>query len=474
MKRKLYIRGEWRDGTEYAELTAPYSGAKIAEIPQAAREDVHEAVQAAKLAALEMKEMPAHKRAAILGQLVKQLQERREELAQIIALEAGKPLKAALGEVDRTIATYIFAQEEAKRIHGETIPLDAAPGGEGRISYTVRNPIGVVAAITPFNFPANLVAHKVGPAIAAGNTVVLKPASQTPLSAFMLAEMLDKTDLPKGAFNVLTGKGSVVGEELVRHPDVAGITFTGSPDVGIEMKQKAGLKRITLELGANSAVIVDQETELTKELIQRIVWGSYVNNGQVCVSVQRVYVHESIYSSFKQLFAEEAKKLVIGDSLSEETDISALISTKDVNRIDNWVQAAVGQGANIVLGGKRWNERIYEPTILENVNEKMEICCKEIFGPVVVLQAFDDFQDALSLVNQSRYGLQAGVFTNNLAHAMEAAKKLEVGGVMINDVPTFRVDHMPYGGVKESGFGREGIKYAIEEMTELKLVTFKL
>ncbi|UOY93072.1 aldehyde dehydrogenase family protein [Ectobacillus sp. JY-23] len=472
MIKKWYINGEWREGTEYASLRAPYTGEVIAEIPQATKTDVEVAIQAAKRATGAMKELPAHKRATILGELIAQLKERHEELARTIALEAGKPLQAARGEVDRTIATYQFAQEEAKRIHGETIPLDAAMGGEGRVAYTTRQPIGVVAAITPFNFPANLVAHKVGPAIAAGNTIVLKPASQTPLSALLLAEMLDTTELPKGAFNVITGKGSVVGEELVKHRDVAGITFTGSPEVGIDLKQKAGLKRVTLELGANSAVIVDN-TNITKEMVQRIVWGSYVNNGQVCVSVQRIYIHNDIYDMFKKMFTEEAGKLVVGDALDEQTDISALISTSDVKRIDRWVQTAVSGGANIVLGGNMHNERIYEPTILENVNAEMEVSCQEIFGPVVVFHRFDNFKDAISHVNTSKYGLQAGVFTNNLTHAMEAAKHLEVGGVMINDVPTFRLDHMPYGGIKESGFGREGIKYAIEEMTELKLITFK-
>jgi succinate-semialdehyde dehydrogenase/glutarate-semialdehyde dehydrogenase len=474
MKKKLFINGEWRRGSEYSDLLAPHSGEKLAEIPQATFVDVELAIAAAERAKTAMGELTAYQRGAILEQLVEQLKQRRIELAEILALEASKPLKVAFGEIDRTIATYKIAAEEAKRIYGETLPLDAVPGGEGRVTYTVREPIGVIGAITPFNFPFNLVAHKVGPAIAAGNTIVLKPASQTPLSAFALAEMLEKTDLPKGAFNIVTGKGSVVGDAIVQHPTVKAITFTGSPEVGIALKNKAGLKRVTLELGSNAALIVDQGVKLTDELINRCVWGAFVYNGQVCISLQRIYVHESLKQEFLSKMKEATEKLKIGSPLDPETDVSALISQKDVLRIDNWVKRSIEEGADLITGGKIIDDRTYAPTILANAKNICEVVCHEVFGPVVTVNTFTELDEAIQEVNNSRYGLQAGIFTDNLHHALYATKKLHVGGVLVNDVPTFRVDLMPYGGVKESGYGREGVKYAIQEMTELKLISIRM
>jgi len=474
MEKQLYIDGEWKNGVEYADLFAPHSGEKIAQIPQATKEDVEAAISAAKNAQKAMDELTAYQRGTILEQLVNLFIENREKLAEVVATEASKPLKAAYGEIDRTIATYKIAAEEAKRIYGETLPLDAVPGGEGRITYTVREPIGVIGAITPFNFPFNLVAHKVGPAIAAGNTIVLKPASQTPLSALALAELIDQTDLPKGAFNIVTGKGSVVGDALVCHPDVKAVTFTGSPEVGIALKNKAGLKRVTLELGSNAALIIDQGVQLTDELINRCVWGSFVNNGQVCISLQRIYVHESLMDEFVLKVKDATEQLKIGSPLDLDTDISALISQKDVERIDKWVQQSIKDGAKLVAGGKKVDERIFEPTVLANVKNSCEVVCHEVFGPVVTVNSFEKLEEAFEEVNNSRYGLQAGIFTDNIRHALLATKKLHVGGVLINDVPTFRVDLMPYGGVKESGYGREGIKYAIQEMTELKMISIKM
>ncbi|MFX3623076.1 MAG: aldehyde dehydrogenase family protein [Ectobacillus sp.] len=473
MKQHLYINGEWREAAEYMPLYAPYSGELLAEIAQASEVHVNEAIEAAKTALKKMVALSSFERASILEKLVLQLEDSKEDLALLIAKEAAKPLKAARGEVERTIQTYKFAAEEAKRISGETLPLDAAPGTDGRLAYTVRKPIGVVGAITPFNFPMNLVAHKVGPAIAAGNTVVLKPASQTPLSSYALANMLEKAGLPKGAFNIVSGKGSVVGETLVKDQRIAAITFTGSPEVGIAMKNKAGLKRVTLELGSNSAVIIDEGVELTDELIERIKWGAFVYNGQVCISVQRIFVHESLFAAFAEKFAAAVKTLVMGDPLHEGTDVTALISKQDVTRIHEWVQEAVAAGATVIAGGNKYDERMYEPTVLVNVRDDMSVQCKEIFGPVVTLNSYSTLNEAIERVNRSRYGLQAGVFTSHLPRALQAIDQLEVGGVMINDVPTFRVDHMPYGGIKESGTGREGIKYAIEEMTELKFVCIK-
>lgn len=474
MKKHLYIQGKWKEAKEYAPLYSPFSGELIAEIGQADVADVDEAIEAARQASKTMAKLPASKRAAILEKAVAIMEARQEELARILASEAAKPIRTARTEIGRTIQTYKFAAEEAKRIHGETIPLDAAPGGEGRLAFTVRKPIGVVGAITPFNFPFNLVAHKLGPAFAAGNTVVLKPASQTPLSALVLADIFAEAGLPEGALNILPGKGAIVGEKLVRDPRIAAITFTGSPEVGIAMKNKAGLKRVTLELGSNSALIIDDNVEIDQALIDRCVIGGFSFSGQVCISLQRVYVHESKYEEFLSSFQAATEKLVLGDPLEEATDMSSLISAKDHQRMTDWVEEAVSRGANVVTGGKPVNERLFAPTILTNVASDMKCSCQEVFGPIVVVTPFQKLEEAIEAVNDSRYGLQAGIYTRDIQKALKAADELEVGGVMINDIPTFRVDHMPYGGVKESGFGREGIKYAVEEMTELKLITIKL
>ena len=474
MKKHLYINGQWKEAKEYAPLYSPFSGELVAEIAQADERDIDEAIEAAKAASKVMAKMPASQRALILEKAVAIMEARKEELAVILAQEAAKPLRTGRGEIARTIQTYKFAAEEAKRIHGETVPLDAAPGGEGRLAFTVRKPIGVVGAITPFNFPFNLVAHKVGPAIAAGNTVVLKPASQTPLSSLILADIFAEAGLPAGALNILPGKGAVVGEKLVGDSRIAAITFTGSPAVGIAMKNKAGLKRVTLELGSNSAVIIDHNVEITQALIDRCVMGAFSFSGQVCISLQRVYIHQSKYEEFLDKFKAATEKLVLGDPLKEETDMSSLISLKDHVRMGAWVQEAVDAGAHVVTGGKAVTDRLYAPTILTNVGAHVSCSCQEVFGPIVVVTPFETIDEAIEAVNDSRFGLQAGIYTSDIHAAMRAAEELEVGGVMINDIPTFRVDNMPYGGVKDSGFGREGIKYAVEELTELKLIAIKL
>lgn len=473
MKKHLFINGKWKEAEQYSPLFSPYTGELIAQVAQASAKDVEEAILAAHAAKSVMANMPASERAAILERVAQLIFQRQEQLVQLLTLEAAKPIKTARGEIVRTIQTYKFAAEEAKRIHGETIPLDAAPGGEGRIAYTIRNPVGIVGAITPFNFPLNLVAHKVGPAIATGNTVVLKPAGQTPLSALVLAEIFDEAKLPEGALNVIPGKGSVVGEIMVNDPRIAAITFTGSPEVGISLKNKAGLKRVTLELGSNSAVIIDKSYPISQDLIDRCVLGAFSFSGQVCISIQRIYVHESVYEWFLDEFRDAVERLVVGDPFNEATDLSALISPKEVERIDQWVTAAIKQGATAVTGGRPLSDTVYPPTILTNVPPNAPVSCQEVFGPVVVVSPFKDMEEAVSLANESRFGLQAGVYTNDLRAAFQAAKELHVGGVMINDIPTFRVDNMPYGGVKDSGFGREGIKYAVEELTELKLICFK-
>lgn len=468
-RKKLFINGEWREAQTYTPLISPYSQEMIAEIPLATEDEVDQAIQAAYQARDVMATMPSYQRASILEKLAYLLEERGEEAAKIIALEASKPITTARGEVARTIQTYKFAAEEAKRIHGETLSLDAAPGGEGRVAYTVREPIGVIGAITPFNFPMNLVAHKVGPAIASGNTIVLKPAPQTPLSAFFLAELLKEAGLPAGALNVVTGSG-VVGEKIVSDNRVNMISFTGSTAVGIAIRNKAGLKRVTLELGSNAAVIIDQGINVDK-IISRCVTGAFSFQGQVCISLQRIYVHENLYESFVEKFVEATKKLNIGDPLDPKTDVSALISKGDVQRTLDWIEEAKQSGAIIATGGQA-EGNVLLPTVILEANPSLKVSCQEVFAPIVLINKVSSIEEAIQLVNDSRFGLQAGIYTENVSTALEAAEKLHVGGVMINDIPTFRVDHMPYGGVKESGVGREGVKYAIEEMTELKLVVF--
>ncbi|MFC7442527.1 aldehyde dehydrogenase family protein [Laceyella putida] len=470
MNKQLFINGKWIDASKVVPLKSPYNGEIIAEIPEASLKEVDQAIEAAYQARMTMAKMPAYQRAKILENLCELLEKRSEEAARIIAKEAAKPLTTAKGEVARTIQTYKFAAEEAKRIHGETLPLDAAPGGESRIAYTVRESLGVIGAITPFNFPMNLVAHKVGPAIASGNTVVLKPALQTPLSSFFLAELLQEAGLPAGALNVVTGRGSVVGQRIVTDDRVKMITFTGSPAVGMAIRNKAGLKRVTLELGSNAALIIDKGVNLEK-LVSRCVTGAFAYQGQVCISLQRIYVHEEMYDNFVEKFVEATEKLKIGDPLDAETDVSALISPDDVQRALSWIEEAKQNGAKIATGGIA-DRNILHPTVILQADPSLKVSCQEVFAPIVLINKVKSMKEAIELVNDSRYGLQAGIYTDNVHTALEAAELLHVGGVMINDIPTFRVDHMPYGGVKESGLGREGVKYAVEEMTELKLVVF--
>lgn len=468
MRKNLFINGDWVEAAEYTELCSPYSSEVIAEIPKANVEEVEAALVAADAARKTMANMPLYKRAIILEKLASLLEARAEEAAELIALEAAKPISTAKAEVQRTIQTYKFAAEEAKRIHGETIPVDAAPGGDGRIAYTVREPLGIVAAITPFNFPMNLVAHKVGPAIASGNTVVLKPASQTPLTSYFIGELLVEAGLPKGALNIVTGAGSLIGNKLVTDNRVKKISFTGSPAVGIGIRNQAGLKKVTLELGSNAAVIIDENVNIDK-LIPRVVSGAFAFQGQVCISVQRIYVHEKMYDLFVDKFVAATKELKLGDPLDPTTDVSALISPQDVKRTLNWIEEAKGQGAIVATGGET-EGNILQPTVLLNVKPEQKVSCQEVFAPIVSIMKFTSIQEAFNQVNDSKYGLQAGIYTDNIHVALQTTQKLHVGGVIINDIPTFRLDHLPYGGVKESGMGREGLKYAIEEMTEMKLV----
>lgn len=470
MNKQYYVNGEWNSAKDTANLHSPHTKEVIAHIPQATREEVERAIAVADGARKQMAELTAYERAAILENVAQLFIENRQKAAEIIALEAAKPIKYALVEIDRTIETYKFAAEEAKRITGEMIPMDAAKNGANRFGYTIEQPLGVIGAITPFNFPQNLVAHKVGPAIAAGNTIVLKPASQTPLSALFLAEMIDQTSLPKGAFNVITGSGRTVGDALVESDKVKMITFTGSPAVGISIRNKAGLKKVALELGSNAGLIIDRGVDLT-QIVPKCVMGAFSNQGQVCISLQRTYVMDELFEEFLQQFTTATEQLVVGNPLEEKTDIAAMIHPNEQDRALDWVQEAVQNGAKIVAGGKIENG-VFLPTILTDVSSNLKVSCQEVFAPIVVVNRISSIDEGISAINDSNYGLQAGIFTNDIQTAFHASKQLEVGGVMINDIPTYRVDQMPYGGVKESGTGKEGLKYAIHEMTETKLVVW--
>jgi acyl-CoA reductase-like NAD-dependent aldehyde dehydrogenase len=454
-------------GTDAITVSAPYDGSEIGAIPSCTAADVDRAVAAAKAAMDDP--LPAFRRAEILDTAARVLAERNEELAKIIAREAAKPIKTARVEATRAVSTFTFSAVEARKLAGEMVPLEASEVGTGKLGFVLRVPIGVVGAITPFNFPLNLVAHKVAPAIAAGCAVVLKPATQTPFSAIALAELLlDECGLPPGWLNVVTGKSSVVGNALVDHDDVAMLTFTGSPEVGWSIRERAARKRVGLELGNNAPVIVEPDGDW-ETAAAKIKVAGFSHAGQSCISTQRVYVHEDVAGPFVDALAEHVSALTVGDPMDEGTDVSALISTDDRDRVQAWVDEAVAAGAKVRVGGEA-RDGILLPTVLTDVQPDMKVCREEIFGPVVAVQTYRRFEEALALANDTDYGLQAAVFTGNLGTALRAARELDYGGVLVNEVPTWRADQMPYGGVRDSGNTREGPAYAVREMTETRLV----
>src|SRR4051812_16445973 len=467
--RALPLAGERFTGGSTFEVRSPFSGAVLATIPSCSAGDVDRAVAAA-LAAHRRGPLPAWRRAEILDRAAVRLTERKEELAQIISAEAAKPIRTARIEAERAVSTFQFAAAEARTLAGDVVPLDASSPGEGKLGFTLRVPIGVVGAISPFNFPLNLVAHKVAPAIAAGCPVVLKPASQTPLSAIALAEpLIDECGLPAEQLSVVTGGGGSVGNALVDHPDVAMITFTGSPDVGWGIRARAPRKKVGLELGNNAPVIIEGDADW-KLAADKIKVAGYSHAGQSCISTQRVYVARSIAPAFTEALAERVQSLVVGDPLEEETDVSALISEGERDRVASWVEEAVAGGARVVTGGSVGADGVLVPTLLADVDPDMKVCAREVFGPVVTIQAYDALDDALALANHTDYGLQAAIFTADLAAALKAVRALDFGGVLVNEVPTWRADQMPYGGVRDSGNTREGPHYAVREMTELRVI----
>ena len=472
MEYKLLIDGQWVNAGALMEVKNKYNGAVIAALPTARKEDVDAAIDAAERAEDVMADMPTYKRADILLKAAALMRDRAEDMAKTIAAEAGKALKFARAEVDRAISTFTIASEEAKRIHGETIPLDAVPAGEGYVGFWTRRPVGVIVAISPFNFPLNLVAHKVAPALAAGNTLVLKPASTTPLTAVKLCQILQDAGLPAGAINLVVGSGGTVGEWLVTDERVDKITFTGSPEIGRHILSVAGIKKVTLELGNTSPVVVAPDADLDF-VAKRAAVGAFYNSGQVCISVQRIYSEKQVYEPFSEKFVKATEAMIVGDPLDERVDVGPMIDSKEVDRVEGWVKEAQTSGAKILTGGKR-DGTVYYPTVLADVDDEMKVVSEEVFAPVASVISSDDFESALKQANDSKFGLQVGVFTNDVNRVFRAVKRLNFGGVIINDTPNFRADHMPYGGNRQSGLGREGVKFAMEDMSNIQMVAIRL
>ncbi|MCA9243605.1 MAG: aldehyde dehydrogenase family protein [Phycisphaerales bacterium] len=463
----MWLAGERTLSGQTLDVHNKFTGDRIAVVARASANDVRAAIAAAERAFEQTRDMPAFTRQAILQQLVRHIEERREELCRTVCLDAGKPIKDARGEVTRTIDTFRVAAEEATRLRGEYDPLDISPRAEGCESITRRFPIGPCGFITPFNFPLNLAAHKVAPAIAVGCPFVLKPASATPLSALLLGEILSETEWPRAAFSVLPCASRDI-EPLVTDDRIRKLSFTGSPAVGWALKAKAGRKKVTLELGGTAPCIVDRDADLDRAA-ERITFGAFYQSGQSCISVQRVLIQADVYDDLRDRLVAGAEALKAGDPMDEYTFIGPLITLDDARRVEEWVNAAVKAGARVLCGGRR-DGAIHAPTLLENTPRDQNVSCAEVFGPVATLEPFLNFKEAIRVANDTEFGLQAGVFTNNLDHAWYAFRQLDYAGVVLNDVPAFRVDSMPYGGIKQSGFGREGIRFAMHDMTELKLL----
>ncbi len=469
---KLLAAGEWRATGEWDEVRSPYDGAVVGRVAKGDAALVDAAAEAAQ-EAFESADFPQHERAAVLDRAAELVGERVEDLALTIAAEAGKPLKTATVEAQRCVDTLTFSATEARKLTGGTVPMEASPAGGGKLGVMLRVPYGVVGAISPFNFPLNLVAHKLGPAIAAGNAIVLKPAGQTPISALKLASILTEAGLPDGWLSVIPGPGSQVGNAIVEHELTAALTFTGSAGVGWGIRSRVPHKKVNLELGSNAPLIVhsdgDWETAADKAKLH-----AFSHAGQSCISIQRILVHEDVADGFVERLVANTATLRVGDPLDPETDVGPLISPGDRDRVKQWVDEAVAEGADLLTGGELVDQdRCLAPTLLASPPREAKVWCEEIFGPVATIDRYADFGEALAMANDSKFGLQAGVFTRDLGRGLEAANTLEFGGVLINEVPTFRADQMPYGGVKDSGNTREGPAFAVMELTEERFVTLQ-
>lgn len=467
MKQEIYCGGKFISTNNYFSVNNPYNGEVIAECGKADKDNVNNAIEAALKVKDEMKSLPSYEKYSILMQISAEIKKNKKELAQTLSSESGKPLKYALVEIDRAAETFLVAAEESKRVQKEYISLDwnaAGKNKEGLVKYFAA---GVVAGITPFNFPINLVAHKVAPAIAAGCPVIIKPASATPLTALALAKIVDGTTLPKGAFSVLPCDRET-GNMLATDVRINVLSFTGSPEVGWKLKSIAGKKKVVLELGGNAGVLIHEDADID-HAVKRCLVGGFAYSGQVCIHAQRMYIHEKVFDTFSEKFISGVKALKEGNPNDVSTDVSGLIDAPNAERIEKWIGEALQNGAQVLCGGKRKGS-YYEPTVLTNTTTSMKVNCEEVFGPVVVIEKCKDFAHGISLLNDTRFGLQTGIFTYDQRNIELAFNHLDVGGVILNDVPTFRADHMPYGGIKDSGFGREGVKYAMMDYMEAKIL----
>lgn len=470
-KRGILLGGKNVETEDSIKVINPFNNEVVAEVCTAGEKEAQKAVEIAHDSKVTIAALPSHKKSGILSNISSAILARKEEIARTIALECGKPVRDARVEIDRAALTFKIASEEAGRIGGEFIPLDRNSVSEGRWGITRRFPAGPVFGIAPFNFPLNLVAHKVAPAIASGNPVIIKPSSKTPITALILGEIVAGAGLPEGGISIIPCSAKTA-EKAVQDEKIKVLSFTGSASVGWALKSKVPHKKVLLELGGNAGVVVDEDADIDYA-VRRCLTGAFSFAGQVCISVQRIYIHEAVYDLFIDRLIPAVNNLKLGAPLSEETDIGPVIDEDNLSRIDSWVEEAKGQGAVVLAGGGR-KGNFYLPTVLSNIIPEMKVSCMEVFGPVATVVRIKDFNEALNAVNDSAYGLQAGVFTRDIAKAFEAFERLEVGGVIINDIPAYRVDHMPYGGVKQSGFGREGVRYAIEEMTEIRLMALNL
>lgn len=468
----MFIGGKWEDREDTIDVRDPQDNSFIDAVPAATVDDMDRAIEKAKEGVKQAAALPAHERATILHRSADHVQDRSEIFATLIAREGSKTIREARGEVDRCIRTLRLSAQEATRLNGETVSFDQVPGSENRIGYYDHFPVGLIGAITPFNDPLNLVAHKVGPAIAAGNAIIVKPATVTPLSALFLAEALIDAGLPSRVLSVVTGKGSEVGEPLVMHPDVRMISFSGGLDTGENISRQAGLKKISMELGSNSPVIVMADADL-EQAVEASVSGAFSAAGQNCIGVQRIFIEQSIFDTFAAAFVERTRAYQTGKKLSEMTDMGPMITENEAIRMQDWLNEAVDRGAHVLCGGQR-NGAYFSPTVLTEVPSDCKLAREEAFGPVVCLFPVADLPAAIQEANRVRYGLQAGIFTAGIDRAFQAIHQLEVGGVIVNDSSDYRIDAMPFGGVKGSGIGREGVRYAMETMSEKKVVCFTL
>ena len=466
-KYKIYVGGEFIETKTNLTITNPYNKEIFAKTYLADKSDLEVAIQKAKAVEEQMKNLSSYEKSKILKQISTQLEINKKEFAEILSLESAKPFRYAIGEIERAIQTFTIASEEAKRLPKEYISLDWTPAGANKEGLVKYFPIGLVAGIAPFNFPLNLAVHKIAPAIAAGNPIILKPSRSTPLSTLKLAKIIDNTSLPKGALSILP-MDREAGNQLVTDERIKLLSFTGSPPVGWKMKEQAGKKKILLELGGNAGLIVSETANIQKAVTRSII-GAFAYSGQVCIHTQRIYVHDKVFEQFTNTFIEATANLKFGEPINPNTEISAMIDEENAIRVEQWVNEAAENGAKILYGGKR-NETYFEPTIITNSNNTMKVCSAEVFGPVVIIEKINSCEDGIKALNDTAFGLQAGIYTDSIDEMNLAFNKLEVGGVIINDVPTFRVDNMPYGGIKDSGLGREGVKYSIAEMMEPKLL----